>query len=62
MEKEKKEYSIIVKDIDVKLEVSKRTYYKIFNNEIGTVTPEGYQISLESIKKYKKLYNSIRGM
>lgn len=62
MEKEKKEYFIIVKDIDVKLEVSKRTYYKIFNNEIGTVTPEGYHISLESIKKYKKLYNSIRGM
>jgi hypothetical protein len=61
MEKEKKEYFIIVKDIDFKLQVSKRTYYKIFNNEIGTVTSEGYQISLESIKKYKKLYNSIRG-
>lgn len=62
MEKEKKEYFIIVEDINVKLGVSKRTYYKIFNNEIGMVTPEGYHISLGSIKKYKKLYNSIRGM
>lgn len=58
----KKKYAIIVKEIDVILEVSKRTYYKIFNNEIGSVKPEGYEISLESFKKYKKLYNSIRSL
>jgi hypothetical protein len=57
-----KNYAIVVKELDVKLEVSKRTYYKIFNNEVGLVTPRGYAISLDSIKKYKKLYNLIREM
>lgn len=60
MEEQKRKYVIIVKDIDVRLEVSKRTYYKIFNNEVGVSKPDGYEIGLNSIKKYKKLYNSIR--
>lgn len=60
--KEKKSYIIVIREIDVKIEVSKRTYYKIYNNEVGRVTTEGYEISLDSIKKYKKLFNSIRSM
>jgi hypothetical protein len=57
-----KKHKIIIKELDISLEVSKRTYYKIHNNEIGRVTKEGYEVSWEVIKKYKKLYNSIRSL
>ena len=56
-----KEYFIVVKELDIVIKVSKRTYYKIFNNEIGLLKEKGYEISLETLKKYKKLYNSLRG-
>ena len=57
-----KKYFIKVKELDIKLEVSKRTYYKIFNEEPGLVKDDCYEISLSSIKNYKKLYNQIRSM
>lgn len=60
MPKKNKEYFIIVKEINEKIKVSTKTYYKIFNNEIGSLTAEGYAISLETLKKYKKLYNGLR--
>ncbi|NCC71048.1 hypothetical protein EOM09_05695 [bacterium] len=55
-----KKYFIKVKELDIKIEVSKRTYYKIFNEEPGLYKGDYYEISLSSIKKYKKLYNQIR--
>lgn len=57
-----KEYAIVIKEVDVVMKVSKRTYYKIFNNEIGRLTERGYEINLNALKKYKKLYNSLRGV
>ena len=55
-----KKYGIKIKELDIVLVVSKRTYYKIFNAEPGLVKGDEYEISLSSIKKYKKLYNKIR--
>jgi len=57
-----KKYFIKVKELGITLEVSKRTYYKIFNEEPGLLKGSSYEISLSSIKKYKKLYNQIRSM
>ncbi len=57
-----KKYFIKVKELGISLEVSKRTYYKIFNEEPGLFKGDSYEISLSSIKKYKKLYNQIRSM
>jgi hypothetical protein len=57
---EEKDYKIIVKELGISIKVSTGTYYKIFNNEIGIIKDDGYEVSLETIKKYKKLYNSIR--
>ena len=57
-----KEHFIIVTGIDVSIKVSKRTYYKIFNEEVGIKRDDGYAISIQTLKKYKKLYNKIRGL
>jgi hypothetical protein len=59
-QKKVEDFYIIVKQFDFKIRVSKRTYYKIFNNEIGLKTKEGYVVNLEVIRKYKKLYNIFR--
>lgn len=57
-----KKYGIKVKELDIIIIVSKRTYYKIFNEEPGMVKDDYYEIGLSSIKKYKKLYNKIRSL
>lgn len=62
----KRKYYIIVKNTDIKIEVAVRTYYKILNEEIGVfkklndTNDEGYEISLETLKRHPKLYNKVR--
>lgn len=54
------EYIITIKELNTKLNVSIRTFYKVVNNEIGVLKGKEYTTSLDVIKKYPRLYNRLR--
>lgn len=56
-----KEYFITVKNTQIKLKVSLRTYYRISNNDPGEYKNDNnYEISIETLKSHPRLYNQAR--
>lgn len=54
-------YYIKLQNSDIKIKVSQATYYKILKKEYGLIFPERtYEISINSLKKYPRLYNRAR--
>lgn len=54
------DYYILIKNTDIKLRVSTRTFYNIVNKETGVFVGKDYQITIGQLKKYPKLYNRAR--
>lgn len=54
------DYYILIKNTDIKLRVSTRTFYIIVNKETGVFIDKDYQITIGQLKKYPKLYNRAR--
>lgn len=52
---------IFIKELEIPIEVSKATFYRIVKKEVGRFLEQFvYEVSLETIKKYPKLYNRLR--
>lgn len=54
------DYFILIKNTGIKIRVSQRTFYKIVNEEIGRYIGEHYEITIDVLKKYPRLYNRVR--
>ncbi len=61
MDKEKR-YYITIKNTDIIVEVSLKTYYSMLNNDPGELKEKSYEVTLSTIKKHPRLYNKIRRM
>lgn len=57
---EKRKYNILIKNTDIKLKVSQRTYYIVLKNEVGQIKEDGYEISINALRNYPRLYNRVR--
>lgn len=52
---------IFIKELEIPIEVSKATFYRIVKKEVGRFLEQFvYEVSLDTIKKYPKLYNRLR--
>lgn len=57
---EKRKYNILIKNTDIKLKVSQRTYYIVLKNEVGQIKESGYEIGINALRNYPRLYNRVR--
>lgn len=54
------DYYILIKNTGIKMRVSQRTFYKIVNEEPGRYVEKNYEITIDVLKKYPRLYNRAR--